>query len=106
MIDISSETVVSFADATHHLPKRRSGKRPNVATLYRWHQHGVRGVRLETIMVGCTRCTSLEALQRFCEAVTAAADGRKPTIPESARRSAQRQREIEAAERRLERAGV
>ena len=70
MIDISSEAVVTLTEATKHLPARRKGKRPNVATLYRWAQVGVRGVRLETLQVGGTKCTSLEALQRFCERLT------------------------------------
>ena len=66
MITISSETILSLDEATHRLPKRRGGKRPHIATLYRWAQRGVRGVRLETIQVGGTLCTSVEALQRFC----------------------------------------
>ncbi len=64
MIYIQDEEVVSLTDATKHLPKRRAGKCPHVATLYRWAQQGVRGVKLETIQVGGTLCTSLEALQR------------------------------------------
>lgn len=66
-IDLSSETVLSLRDATHKLPRRRAGKKPNVATLYRWGQRGCRGIRLETIRVGGTLCTSVEALQRFCD---------------------------------------
>ena len=38
---------------------------------------GVRGIRLESIMVGGTRCTSVQALQRFFDALTAAADAQK-----------------------------
>jgi hypothetical protein len=104
MIDISSEQVVTLSEATTHLPRRRRGKRPNIATLYRWAQSGVKGIRLETICVGATRCTSVEALQRFCEGVTAAADG-KPTSPPS-RLTAQRKRQIDAAEKRLAEAGI
>ncbi|MCX7428944.1 MAG: DUF1580 domain-containing protein [Planctomycetia bacterium] len=52
MIDLSSEQVVTLSKAPNHLPERRKGKRPNIATIYRWHQNGVRGIRLETIMVG------------------------------------------------------
>ena len=67
MIDLKNETVLSFTSATKHLPHRRAGKKPHVATLYRWSTRGVRGVTLETIQVGGTRCTSIEALQRFAE---------------------------------------
>ncbi len=35
--------------------------------LYRWATEGLRGVHLETIQVGGTLCTSIEALQRFFE---------------------------------------
>ena len=65
MIDLTTETVISLTEAAKRLPARRSGKRPHVATLYRWSQRGCRGVRLETCQVGGTRCTSVEALQRF-----------------------------------------
>jgi len=104
MIDISAERVVSLTAATKLLPHRRRGARPNVATLYRWAQQGCRGVILETLCVGATRCTSAEALQRFCEAVTAASE---PTsIREPPRFTPGRRTQIEAAERRLVAAGI
>lgn len=65
MIDLNTETVVSFTEALDHLPHRRGGRPVHVATLYRWAQRGLRGVQLETLQVGGTRCTSIEALQRF-----------------------------------------
>lgn len=67
MIDFASEQVVSLANATKILPERREGKRPNVATIYRWTTRGVKGIVLETIQIGGSRCTSVEALQRFFE---------------------------------------
>lgn len=70
MIELESETVLSLTEAAAHLPRRRAGKRPHVATMYRWAQRGLRGVKLETIRVGGTLCTSLEALQRFCARLT------------------------------------
>jgi Protein of unknown function (DUF1580) len=70
MIDHRIETVRSLTEAAAGLPRRRGGKRVNVATLYRWSSHGCRGVRLETIQIGGTRCTSLEALQRFFDRLT------------------------------------
>lgn len=65
MIDHRTEIVRAFAEVAAGLPLRRGGKRVNVATLYRWASHGCRGVRLETIQIGGTKCTSQEALQRF-----------------------------------------
>ena len=70
MINISSEHVLCLRDAAKRLPKRRGGKRPHVATLYRWAKRGLRGVVLETLQVGGTLCTSREALQRFFESLT------------------------------------
>lgn len=67
MIDIARETVLSLADAAAKLPRRRRGKKPHVSTLYRWAEHGIRGVKLETVQIGGTRCTSLEAMQRFTD---------------------------------------
>ncbi len=104
MIDISTETVISPADATKHLPRRRAGKKPNIATIYRWMQIGVRGIRLESIMIGGTRCTSLEALQRFFDTLTAQAEGQPVQQPQRLTKS--RRKQIEAAERRLAKAGV
>ena len=66
MIDFHSEQVICLREAAEWLPKR-SGKRPHIATLYRWAKHGVRGVRLETVKVGGRVCTSVEALGRFIE---------------------------------------
>ena len=77
MINIASETVVSFNEATQRLPKRRKGKRPHLATLYRWAQRGVRGICLETIQIGGTQCTSMEALQRFFDRLS------RPTAAQS-----------------------
>jgi Protein of unknown function (DUF1580) len=100
MIDISTETVLSPAEARNRLPARRAGKRPDIATIYRWMQIGCRGIRLEFIVIGGTRCTSLEALQRFFDRLTEAAEPSAPAIPPPALTKT-RQRQIEAAERRL-----
>ena len=45
------------------------------ATGWRWIKRGCRGIKLESCLIGGKRYTSLEALQRFAEATTAAADG-------------------------------
>ena len=65
MIDLATENVLSLTDAAKRLPQRRAGKRPHVATLYRWASRGIRNAQLETIQIGGTMCTSMEALQRF-----------------------------------------
>ncbi len=73
MIDLKNETIMSMAEAARRLPPRSARHRhAHVATLHRWASRGVRGVRLETVRLGGMRVTSVEALQRFAEQVTAA----------------------------------
>ena len=69
MIDSNSEQLLSLADAAKSLPARRSGKRPHLSCIYRWTTTGCRGVVLECIQIGATRCTSREALGRFFAAL-------------------------------------
>lgn len=92
MIDHTAETLVSLSDAATRMPRRRGGKRVSVATLYRWSTHGCKGVRLETIQIGGTRCTSAEALQRFFETLSGPGpregDVRRPTGIRRRRRDA------------------
>ena len=105
-IDIRSEQILSFTAASK-LPcfaHRRSGKRINVSTFWRWATTGVRGVKLETLMAGGTRVTSLEAIERFFEAVTAQAEPQP--APQPPRLTRQRQMQIARAERRLAEAGI
>lgn len=72
MIDLTRESVLSFAEAASRLPRRRNGKRPHRNTLLRWATEGLHGVPLETIRIGGTLCTSIEALQRFFNALSQA----------------------------------
>ncbi|HKQ48047.1 MAG TPA: DUF1580 domain-containing protein [Phycisphaerae bacterium] len=101
MIDISVETVPTFTEAAAKLPRRRHGKKPHIATLYRWAERGLKGIRLETIQVGGTCCTSLEALQRFFERLTKPRSEAPP--PPHFNRA--RLRQIEQAERECAEAG-
>jgi hypothetical protein len=90
MIDIATEDMVSLTEAAKTLPSR-----PDQSTLWRWRNRGVRGVRLETVLVGGRRMTSRQALNRFFAAVNAAADG-KPVRTETPR---EREQAISRAER-------
>jgi hypothetical protein len=72
-IDISSEQLISLRDAAGLLPARRRGKKPHVSCVYRWTTTGCRGVLLDSVSVGGTRCTSREALVRFIELLSAPA---------------------------------
>ena len=106
-IEMFNEEVISLTEAAKRLPQRRAGRKPHVSVLYRWAKAGLRSqdgmeVRLETIQVGGTKCTSLEALQRFFDRLTG-----DTTIVYSPRRTnRQRQAAIERAERELKAAGI
>ena len=103
MIDPTAETLISLTNAAKlkMLPARRAGKRPHASCFYRWAKHGCRGVILETIQVGGTRCTSIEALARFFHALTFSAD-ESPTV----RSPSKRQRAADAAMETLRSEGV
>jgi hypothetical protein len=111
MIDITRETLLTLAQAADELPRRRRGKKTHLSTLYRWATAGCRGVRLETLQIGATRCTSREALQRFFEALTAPAQARADgphciTAPPVYRSPARRLRDSERAAKLLEEQGA
>lgn len=61
------EELLSLSAAARILPRRRGGKKVHTATLYRWTTTGLKGVVLESLQVGGTRCTSRQSLQRFFE---------------------------------------
>ena len=111
MIDLQSEGLLSLADAAKALPPI-GGKRPHVSTIWRWCRKGVHGVRLEHVRLGHRVCTSLEALSRFARSLADAQDI-TPVPPEArlrrcpnSRTAARRDREIAAAEREIEDAGL
>lgn len=77
MIDSNKETLITLAEAARHVPRRRAGQKCSTSTLYRWTARGCRGTVLESIQIGATRCTSIEALGRFFQRLTD--QTRKPT---------------------------
>lgn len=106
-IDVFSEKIVSLKEAIRLLPKSPRNKRLHVSTLYRWTLGGLRSkdgmiVRLESVKIGGTTCTSQEALQRFFDRLSG--DERVVIPPTLTRR--QRLRQIELAEEELRRAGI
>lgn len=94
---MSLSDLLPFSVLAGKVPNRNGGRGIHVATVVRWSTKGVRGVRLESLMVGGTRYSSIEALERFFAATTAATAGNNP-LP---RTSAQRERAIAAAELEL-----
>ena len=69
MIDTTREEVFRLAKAREFVPGQL-----NPSTFYRWAFKGVKGVKLETVCIGGIRMTSREALERFFQATTRAAD--------------------------------
>jgi hypothetical protein len=112
MIDSTTETLISLSDAATKLPRRRRGRKAHVSTLFRWTTIGVRGVVLESIQCGGTRCTSREAIQRFYEALTqrqavpVSGGQAGPGVGRRTRTLAQRQRASAEAGRRLAKQGA
>ncbi len=100
MIDVQNETVIPINKAPAHYP----GGRPNISTVYRHFGPGCRGAKLETIVVGGRRYTSIEAIGRFIEATTANSTG--ASSPPSRPTSRQREAAIRRAERDLAKAGI
>lgn len=74
---IQNESLIPLTDAARLMPCRRGGRPTHVSTLFRWTTRGLRGIRLEYVQVGGTKCTSREALGRFFERL-AAGGGSEP----------------------------
>lgn len=114
-IDLQSETVVSLTEAAKALPSI-DGRRIHVSTLWRWARKGVRGVQLEYIRLGHRVCTSVEAVQRFAEALARSdVDRAAPMLrhQEGAttrrmkkRTPAQFQRDVASAENEIKKRGL
>ena len=68
-IDIENEQLLGLRDAAAHVTtkyrNRRGGRAMHISTICRWISRGIKGVKLESIAIGGTRATSVEALNRF-----------------------------------------
>ncbi len=95
-IDLSRESLITLSAAAKSVPNR-----PSTSTIWRWHARGVKGVRLETVVVGGTRYTTLEAMQRFADRLTS-----DPGQDSGSRTTTQRERDIARAERELAEQGI
>ena len=100
MLDLLSEQVVTLCEAAKRLPRLRKNRPVHVSTLWRWALRGLRGVRLETTMIGGVRVTSTEALQRFF-ARLASNNGAEQGTPGERRFS-----ELQRIETELDKAGI
>lgn len=70
VVSVADERVLSLAQLARRLPRHRKDRPVHPSTIHRWRNPGVRGVRLECLRIGGIWHTSLEAFQRFCEALS------------------------------------
>lgn len=80
MIDPSKDKLLSLKEISKNLPRC-----PSPACLWRWHKKGIRGIRLETILVGGRRYTTANAWSDFIEKTTLASDKKDVFEPETER---------------------
>lgn len=96
-IDFDSENLITLAEACRRVPPDGV----STATMARWIQRGIRGVKLQTIVIGGRRLTSIESLSRFFAAQNVGDTPAPPMISAS-----QRRRLSEAARLALQEAGI
>jgi hypothetical protein len=112
MIDLATEQRIGLHDAAKLYPSFRNGRPTHISTVLRHITKGTRlpngeVVRLEGARLGGRWITSVEAVQRFMERLTAGALGDAPNASALAvRTSPQRRRELERVERELTKAGI
>jgi hypothetical protein len=80
-IELNSEQIISVREVAGLKFMRGRRKKLSNATLWRWITCGLRGVKLETILIGGTRCTSVEAVERFIMATQSEAKTRHGRTP-------------------------
>lgn len=83
VISIHEEQLLTFGQAANWLPPTRRGNSLHPNTIWRWAKRGLKAtdgriVRLDTIKVGGTNCTSVEAMQRFFDELHGGEPIRKP----------------------------
>lgn len=97
MIDLSVETPLTLREACALPQLQRNGRKPHLASMYRWVSRGCRGIRLESIVVAGSRCVTAEAVDRWIAQLTAPSSGDTPPL----RTPQKRQRDHERADSAL-----
>ena len=95
-IDFEAETIITLGEACRAFPPNGISD----ATMARWIQKGVKGVKLETLLIGGRRVTSKEAICRFIQTQNAEEQPAAVITP------AQRRRQSEAARQALQESGI
>lgn len=95
-IDMKTETLRSLTEAAKLIP----GKPRCLATMHRWRLRGIKGRKLECVVVGNIHYTSDEALKRFFAALNGSDETTEGATP------SQRIRRSRSARKELEKLGV
>ena len=96
-LDFSQEQFLTLTEAAASLPGKVHRN-----TVCRWALQGLKGIRLESCMLGGRRYTSQKSLQRFADRTTTAADGKLTLF----RTSRQRELAIKRADDELSSQGI
>jgi hypothetical protein len=108
LIDLASEQVFPLSAPPAWLVGRTGGP-VHRTTLERWAKTGVRGgIKLETALLGATRVSSVEAVERFVAQLSGHAPGPDPTTAPTSKRirtPRQRRKASEDALAQLAKAG-
>lgn len=102
--DLLQERLIPLVAVPNHLPSGPGFRKIHVNTAIRWANPRRNGVVLESLKIGGRRFTSLEALERFVEALNAPVV--QPGTQQPVRSPSRREREAERAGAALERLGV
>jgi Protein of unknown function (DUF1580) len=111
MIDLATEQRIGLNETAKLYPSSRKGRPTHISTPLRHITKGVRlangvVVRLEGARLGGRWITSVEAVQRFMERLTAGALGdHSKADASSVRTTQQRRRELDRVDQELARAG-
>ena len=81
VIDVGTDPLLSLTQLARRLPRRRNDRPVAPSTVHRWRYPGIRGVRLECIRVGGAWCTTLRAVQEFCDRLTGAQESGPADAP-------------------------
>jgi hypothetical protein len=94
-IDLEHEQPIDLKHAARLPALKVNGRPRHVASLYRWASPaGCRGVRLETVVIGGTTCTTSEAVARFIARLSSPAQEAQPETPTERRRRLSRAEQI------------
>ncbi len=99
MIDIGTEQLIPFREVPRLLPPRPTGRRVHISAVYRWLNRGLGGICLESIKIGGTTYTSVEALQRFADGLSGKAEDSREQLAPS---TSSRRRQIRETARRVD----